>query len=120
MVAVMDRRKQDYSSDPMLLKDILSDVIQDKRKTHAHDFLRNVQVFRVWEKVAGTFIRKHAAPNRFERRKLYIELSHPSWKVELQFKKQELLEKLNKELGKDLVQDIVFYLSHSPKFNKVD
>ena len=115
-----DMRKEERDSDPMLLRDILSGVIQDKRKTKAHKVLKNVQIFQAWEKAAGVFIQKHTAPSNFYCKKLYIGVNHPSWKVELQFKKEELLEKINKELGKCIVKDIVFYLLQRPKSSNVD
>jgi len=39
---------------------------------------------------------------------LFIRVKNPAWRLELNFRKKEILEKLNNSLDKVLVKEIIF------------
>lgn len=49
-----------------------------------------------WETAVGNPISKHTRAIRVESKILYVEVDHPIWKNELQYRKRQILELLNK------------------------
>lgn len=63
----------------------------------------------VWEKVAGKKIVRHAEPRRLYRKTLVVEVDSPVWFYELNTNhKQQLLAELQKALGKEKIEKILF------------
>ena len=56
------------------------------------------RIFSLWEKTVGQSIAKHSRPHRFERGVLSVLVASSAWLQELQFMKQEIVERLNREL----------------------
>jgi len=71
-------------------------------------FLGKLNVVLLWEEVADKEIKKHASALKFQKNVLYVIVESPVWAQELKFFKTELIEKLNKKIGSDLVSDIRF------------
>lgn len=47
-----------------------------------------------WEKAVGPAIAKHSRAIKIENGVLWVEVDHPTWKAELHYRKQQILEKL--------------------------
>jgi len=60
----------------------------------------------VWSKVVGETIAKNSSPEEVKHGKLIVKVSTPVWRNELILRKKEILEKLNKALGKKVIKDI--------------
>ncbi|NOZ04604.1 MAG: DUF721 domain-containing protein [FCB group bacterium] len=61
-----------------------------------------------WNAVVGPVIAQKTEAVSIEHGVLVVKTQSPTWRQELQFKKQEILMKLNKQLGKNIVKDIRF------------
>lgn len=61
-----------------------------------------------WAQVVGDRIALHARAVFFEGGKLVVEVDSAAWRQELFYMKQEILNRLDRSLGKPLVQDIIF------------
>ncbi len=59
-----------------------------------------------WEKTVGPAIARHAEPRVLRGKKLYLSVDSPAWMQQLSLMKPELIEKLNSDLGKGVIQDI--------------
>ncbi|OQX87098.1 hypothetical protein B6D60_04710 [candidate division KSB1 bacterium 4484_87] len=62
-----------------------------------------------WPEVVGEQIAKVTEAERIEDRILFIKVKHSVWRNELYFRKADLIKKLNKHAGQNLVKDIRFY-----------
>jgi predicted nucleic acid-binding Zn ribbon protein len=73
-----------------------------KKKLHEQD------VFVVWDEAVGTRIAGVAHPARMLRGTLIVSVKSGAWRNELSMRKQEIVQKLNKLLGAEIVKDIKF------------
>ena len=62
----------------------------------------------VWGETVGNTIAENTSPEKVEHGVLTIKTNNPSWRQELLFKKQEIIEKLNHKLGKNTIKEIKF------------
>ncbi|UCF64307.1 MAG: DUF721 domain-containing protein [bacterium] len=62
-----------------------------------------------WEQAVGKEIAQHTEPYKITQGILFVKVSDPAWRNELQFFKNEIIEKLNQKIGKKIVKDIKFY-----------
>ena len=62
-----------------------------------------------WDSVVGKEISEITEPFRVSRGILFVKVNDTVWRNELQFFKNEIIEKLNKKIGKRLINDIKFY-----------
>jgi len=62
----------------------------------------------IWEQTVGKKIAKNTDPEKVEFGVLTVKTESPAWRQELVFKKQEIIDKLNAELGKNTIKEIRF------------
>lgn len=62
----------------------------------------------IWEEIVGNTIAENTSPEKVEHGILTVKTKNPSWRQELLFKKQEIIEKLNKNLGDNTIKEIKF------------
>jgi predicted nucleic acid-binding Zn ribbon protein len=67
-----------------------------------------IQVWNVWDGVVGDVIAQNARPAAFKGRILLVHVSSSTWIHQLQFLKEEMIDKLNAALGKVLIEDLKF------------
>ena len=101
----MRRRRQ--SSAPRLLGDILPETL---RKKSIHLPLKDRRLIDAWNLAVGPQIRAKAQPDRLREDVLYVRVSTSVWMHELQFMKQDIIEKLNEILGTAAVSQIRFFI----------
>ncbi len=65
-------------------------------------------VWRFWDETVGETIAQNARPVIFKGRLLYVNVTSSPWIHQLQYLKQEIIEKLNSALGQNVVDDIRF------------
>ena len=61
-----------------------------------------------WQEIVGEHIAKISEATRIRQGILFVRVSASTWRNELQLRKPEIMKKLNKALGEDLVKDIKF------------
>lgn len=67
------------------------------------------RIMNVWNTVVGDTITRVSRVRHCKDGVLYVTVFNASWRQELRFRKRHVLSALNKELGSDIVRDIVFY-----------
>jgi hypothetical protein len=72
--------------------------------------LKTYSILGAWNEIVGESVAAHSQPHSIRNRILFIDVSHPTWMLQLQFLKPTLLEKVNAFLGESLIQDIRFKL----------
>ena len=61
-----------------------------------------------WTRAAGDGLRRHAIPFRLFRQTLVVSVADPIWQKQMQSMSAELISRINKLLGREVVEDIEF------------
>jgi predicted nucleic acid-binding Zn ribbon protein len=83
---------------------ILSSIIQDLGLQKKLD---ECKALTIWADVVGEQISKVTVPQRFSGGRLFVRVISDSWRTELIFHKQDIIRKLNENLGSHTVDEIV-------------
>jgi len=62
----------------------------------------------LWDEVVGEKISKNTKPISAEHGTLTVSVSNPTWRQELVFKQQDIINQLNKKLGKNTIKEVRF------------
>lgn len=100
-------RRRRNSSAPRLLGDILPETL---RKKSIHLPMKDRRLIDAWNRAVGPQIAAKAQPDRLREDVLYVRVSTSVWMHELQFMKQDIIEKLNGTLGTAAVSQIRFFI----------
>ncbi len=74
------------------------------------------QIKKDWEKWVGPTIAKHATPYRVINKKLVIYVDNSVWLADLtRFHQRTILNRLQKEVGSNLITEIFFKIGEAPK-----
>ena len=60
----------------------------------------------LWNDVVGKSVAKNCTPEGVKHGVLIVRASTPVWRNEIAIKKKEIIEKLNKKLGKETIKDM--------------
>ena len=90
---------------PTTLGDALEELV---RSLGMEGRLEEQQAVDRWAQVVGDRIALHARAAFFDRGKLFVECDSATWRQELHYMKQEILNRLDRSFGKPLVRDIIF------------
>jgi predicted nucleic acid-binding Zn ribbon protein len=66
------------------------------------------EILERWAEIVGPKIAEVSSAERIRDGKLWVVVSHPAWRNELNFMKRDLIEKINRELGEEIVREIIF------------
>jgi predicted nucleic acid-binding Zn ribbon protein len=84
---------------------ILDGLLKNYRYEPEGELMR---VWHVWDSTVGDVVSKNAKPAAFKGRILLVYVTSSTWVHQLQFLKEEIITKLNKSLGKTLIDDLKF------------
>jgi predicted nucleic acid-binding Zn ribbon protein len=76
--------------------------------------LLELRLQRQWLDIVGEPIGSHTWPGQIRFKKLYLTVQNSVWLQQLTFLKPTLLEKLNREAGKELITEIVLRVGELP------
>lgn len=91
--------------DPKKISAVVGDMYQKLGLTEAYNQYRTLQI---WNEVVGETISAATLIERFTNGELYIRVKNPAWRMELNFRKKDILFKLNAALPTSMVREIVF------------
>ena len=86
------------------LKEVLKDLIDS---LNADDKINELHISDSWEKLMGKLIARHTLNLFFKNKTLYITLDSAALKQELSYAKSKIIKMLNKEIGTNVVEEIV-------------
>lgn len=66
------------------------------------------EIWDIWDEVVGSTISEHAQPSNIKNKKLKVNVAEPIWLQELEFVAETIKEKINKKLGRNAVDKIIF------------
>jgi len=88
------------------IKDILSSLLQEIEKKGEKG---PKKISHAWKQIAGEKIAQHTQPRRIVKQTLYVTVDDAPWAYELsQRSKQNLIKRINNELGENTITDIHF------------
>ena len=67
-----------------------------------------LQVWEFWERAVGEIIAENAQPAAFKGKILLVHVNSSPWLHQLSFLKKDILARINRELGQNLVDEIKF------------
>lgn len=70
--------------------------------------LEETRLIASWEKVVGKMIAKHTMDLHVHKRTLYVRIDSDALRNELSYAKSLIVKNLNKEAGKEVIDEIVF------------
>ena len=62
----------------------------------------------IWARAVGATIASNARPAAFKQRRLIVHVTSSVWLQELHFQKTALIERINREAGQSVLDDIQF------------
>jgi predicted nucleic acid-binding Zn ribbon protein len=87
------------------LKDVVLEILN---KYRLQDHLEETRLVSEWEKVVGKLIASHTSGLYVKDGILFVKVDSAALRQELQYRKEKLMDLLNKNAGKALVKNIVF------------
>ena len=90
---------------PRELTSLIGEMYRSIGMTEAYDQYRTLQV---WNTVVGETIARVTSVEQLKDGDLYVRVKNPSWRMELNFRKKEIAERLNKAIGHDMVKMVIF------------
>lgn len=70
-------------------------------------------VFRIWPRAVGEGISRAARPVSLRKGCLFVEVADSSWLYELEFRKQDLLARINEHMEDSRIDEIRFRISNA-------
>lgn len=93
------------TKNPKKISDVVGDMCRVLGMTEAYQQYKTVQI---WHSVVGEAISSATSIERFINGELFIRVKNPAWRMELNFRKQDILTKLNASLNGTMVKEIIF------------
>ena len=93
------------TKNPKKISAVVGDMCQILGLTEAYHQYKTLQI---WNSVVGEAISSATSIERFTNGVLFIRVINPSWRMELNFRKQDILAKLNATLKSPMVEEIIF------------
>lgn len=70
--------------------------------------INETRLIQSWEKVCGAMINRHTENLYINNNKLYVKVDSAALRNELSYAKSKLVIALNKSVGEDIIEEIVF------------
>jgi len=72
------------------------------------DARQQFKTLQIWKIVVGEAIESATSLERFSEGQLFIRVKNPAWRMELNYRKQDIIIKLNEALEQPIVKEIIF------------
>lgn len=72
--------------------------------------LREHGVWPIWNEIVGAAVARNAQPEKIRNGTLFVKVTSPVWMQQLQYLKEMIAEKLNRNLGNEVVKNIFFFV----------
>jgi predicted nucleic acid-binding Zn ribbon protein len=90
---------------PRVLGSLMSDVCRKIGMTEAYEEYKTLQL---WDSVVGDAIARVTTVEKMKEGDLYVKVRNPSWRMELNFRKLDIVGRMNKAIGYDMIRNIIF------------
>lgn len=90
---------------PQSLGNVLQEIID---RMGMREQIDGVHAVETWAHIAGAQINGNTERVWANERKLYVQVRSSAWRQQLHLQRRDWLQRLNKELGKDVIDEIIF------------
>ncbi|MBM3162731.1 MAG: DUF721 domain-containing protein [Chlorobi bacterium] len=73
-----------------------------------NETIEQYRALQLWGEIVGETIASETAVERLSNGQLFIRVRNSVWRMELNFRKQELAARINQAFGREIVSEIVF------------
>jgi len=87
------------------LGSVLNRILRD---LHIEKKVYQSQALLFWSEVVGEKISRISRAEKVENGILFIHVDSPSWRTELIYLKRDIINRLNKKIGVNVITDIMF------------
>lgn len=88
----------------------LSEVLQRfLRENGLETPLQQKRLIDSWEKIAGKAVARYTQEKFIRNQTLFVKISNPALRADLSMMREELVNRLNQEVGSRLITEIRFY-----------
>ena len=94
----MERRKFENITD-VLHRFLRSEGLETPLNEH--------RALQVWDEVAGPVVVRYTGEKRIYNRRLFVKITSPVVRQELQMKRSVLMKLINERVGADVIEDVV-------------
>lgn len=101
----MNGKETKKRKSPKQLDVIVEDVC---RRLGMEEARIQYRALKIWSEIAGDTIAAITEAERLTDGRLYIRVKHSVWRMELNFRKQELVDKMNNALRTEKIREIIF------------
>ncbi len=91
--------------DPKKISSLLGDMCHTLGFEEAYQQYKTLQI---WGSVVGESIADATVIERFTNGQLFIKVKNPSWRMELNYRKKDIIARLNEALKSAMVNEIIF------------
>ena len=94
-----------FKRNVQLVKDL---ILQTMREQGLEMPLHQKRLVEAWPKIAGPVIARYTLNTYIYNQTLYVKLSNPALRAYLSMRRQELVRRLNAEVGEQVIADVRF------------
>jgi predicted nucleic acid-binding Zn ribbon protein len=88
----------------------LSEVLQRFLRDNGLETpLQQKRLIDSWEKIAGKAVARYTQEKFIRNQTLFVKISNPALRADLSMMREELMNRLNQEVGSRLITEIRFY-----------
>ncbi len=87
------------------LKEAINELINTY---HLKENLNKTKLTGSWDKIVGKMIAKHTLSLYIKKDTLHVKLDSSVLREELSYAKQEIIDKVNEEIGEDYIKKVIF------------
>jgi len=98
-------RAMKKGSYPRPLGEIMEELVKD---LGPETRLFEASIVAAWQDISGRQIQDSTERVWLEKRRLFVKVSSASWRQELHLQRRTWCDRLNQELGRDVVDEIIF------------
>lgn len=99
------KKKKGADKESEHIGELVGRVLGKYRLEADHDLTK---LWELWEDTVGQTIAENTRPAAFKGKILIVYVSSSTWMQQLQFLKKDIIAKVNKALGKELIEEIKF------------
>lgn len=81
---------------------------------------KQFEIWEVWDSVVGQHIARQAQPQQIRNMVLWTVVSSSTWMQQLEFMKQQIIDRLNERIGEKVIKDIRFRIGEPSKAHHHD
>lgn len=98
----------------------LSEIIKRNKKNIAQKGYDYYIITSLWDNVVEKYLRERTSPTKIISGRLYVNVLEPILAQQLNLLKKNIIEKINKKLGKEKIKNILFQIGDVEKEKKKD